>query len=574
MSGLTPAPRRFLSDLEIAQRATYAPLIDVAAGAGIPADCLIPYGDHVAKIRLSAIEEMAGRPAGRYVVVSAITPTPLGEGKTTTTVGLGQALARIGRRATVAIRQPSMGPTFGIKGGAAGGGYSQVVPMERLNLHLTGDFHAITAAHNMLAALVENHLYQGNACDLDLDDITWRRVLDVNDRSLRNVVVGLGSVQDGVPARPASTSPPPPRSWPWSACPPPWPTSAGDSNASSSATPATAPRSPPGMSGGRGHGRHPDRRPPAEPPPDPRAHAGARPHRALWQHRPRQLVGRGRPDRHPGGRVPRHRGRIRGGHGGRTLLQHQVPGVGARARRRRGRRHRPGHEGPLGPLPLGGRPTAARGAVRREPRGRARRRGQPGQAAREHHPARGDAGRGHQRLPGDHPSEHRAIAEIAAAMRHAARPSAPISPMGVPGPPSWPRPWSRRRPGRRASASSIPTTWPCARRSPPSPPGCTAPAASPTPRPPPDRSTATRTRGSAVSGLHRQDPPVDVGRPRRARGPGRVAPAGTRGPGLGRGRLHLPHLRRHAHDARPRPHPAAFDIDIDPDDGGRVVGLF
>ena len=138
-------------------------------------------------------------PRAKYVVVSAVTPTPLGEGKTTTTVGLGQAFSHIGKRATVAIRQPSMGPTFGIKGGAAGGGYSQVVPMEILNLHLTGDFHAVTAAHNLLSAMVDNHLHQGNAADLDLHDITWRRVLDVNDRALRNIVVGLGGKLDGVP---------------------------------------------------------------------------------------------------------------------------------------------------------------------------------------------------------------------------------------------------------------------------------------------------------------------------------------------------------------------------------------
>ena len=166
---------------------------------GIGPHLLEPYGDCVAKIKLEAIEELADRPRARYVVVSAITPTPLGEGKTTTTVGLGQAFRHIGKKATIAIRQPSMGPTFGIKGGAAGGGYSQVVPMELLNLHLTGDFHAVTAAHNLLAAMVDNHLHQGNALGLDLHNITWRRVLDVNDRALRNIVIGLGSKDDGVP---------------------------------------------------------------------------------------------------------------------------------------------------------------------------------------------------------------------------------------------------------------------------------------------------------------------------------------------------------------------------------------
>ena len=189
----------FPSDLQIAQGAALKPLGDVAAAMGIGTHLLEAYGEHVAKIKLSAIDELADRPKAKYVVVSAVTPTPLGEGKTTTTVGLGQALCGIGRQATVAIRQPSMGPTFGIKGGAAGGGYSQVVPMDVLNLHLTGDFHAVTAAHNLLSAVLDNHLYQGNPSGIDPHDITWRRVLDVNDRALRNVIVGLGSKMDGIP---------------------------------------------------------------------------------------------------------------------------------------------------------------------------------------------------------------------------------------------------------------------------------------------------------------------------------------------------------------------------------------
>ncbi len=189
----------FPSDLRIARAATLKPIEDVAGAMGIGAHLVEPHGRDVLKIRLEAIEELADRPKAKYVVVSAVTPTPLGEGKTTTTVGLGQAMQHIGRRATVAIRQPSMGPTFGIKGGAAGGGYAQVVPMELLNLHLTGDFHAVTAAHNMLSALLDNHLFQGNAAGLDPQDLTWRRVLDVNDRALRNVLVGLGTRADGIP---------------------------------------------------------------------------------------------------------------------------------------------------------------------------------------------------------------------------------------------------------------------------------------------------------------------------------------------------------------------------------------
>ena len=188
----------FPTDLEIARAATAQPMADIAAQMGIGEHLLQPYGSDVAKIRLDAIDELADRPKAKYVVVTAITPTPLGEGKTTTTVGLGQAMKQIGKNAVISLRQPSMGPTFGIKGGAAGGGYSQVIPMELLNLHLTGDFHAVTAAHNLLAAMVDNHLHHGNELGLDLDNITWRRVLDVNDRALRNIVIGLGGRMDGV----------------------------------------------------------------------------------------------------------------------------------------------------------------------------------------------------------------------------------------------------------------------------------------------------------------------------------------------------------------------------------------
>ncbi len=191
--------QRMPSDLHIARSATLRPIEAIGEEMGISSDLLEPYGRAVAKISLDAIEELADRPRARYVLVSAVTPTPLGEGKTTTTVGLGQAFAHLARRATVAIRQPSMGPTFGIKGGAAGGGYSQVVPMEALNLHLTGDSHAVTAAHNLLAAMVDNHLHQGNALGLDPASITWRRVLDVNDRELRSIITGLGGRADGSP---------------------------------------------------------------------------------------------------------------------------------------------------------------------------------------------------------------------------------------------------------------------------------------------------------------------------------------------------------------------------------------
>jgi formate--tetrahydrofolate ligase len=187
------------SALEIARQATLKPIAEIGEDIGVPPWLIEPYGEYVAKIGLDAIEELADRRQARYVVVTAVTPTPLGEGKTTTTIGLGQAMRHIGKRATISIRQASMGPTFGIKGGAAGGGYSQAVPFETLNLHLTGDMHAVTAAHNQLSAMLDNHLHMGNALRIDQRAITWRRVLDVNDRALRNIVIGLGTAADGIP---------------------------------------------------------------------------------------------------------------------------------------------------------------------------------------------------------------------------------------------------------------------------------------------------------------------------------------------------------------------------------------
>ena len=188
-----------LSDLEIAQAAALRPILAVARDLGLLEEEVEPYGRSAAKIDLRALERLAGRAKGRYVVVTAITPTPLGEGKTTTAVGLGQALARLGKRSLVTIRQPSMGPTFGIKGGAAGGGYSQVVPMEQFNLHLTGDIHAITAAHNLLAAMIDNHIFHGNELGIDPYSIAWPRVMDISDRALRRIVLGLGTKDDGRP---------------------------------------------------------------------------------------------------------------------------------------------------------------------------------------------------------------------------------------------------------------------------------------------------------------------------------------------------------------------------------------
>jgi len=186
------------TDIEIAREATLKPILDVARALDLDDDDLELYGRYKAKIELATLNRLAARPLGKYVVVTAITPTPLGEGKTTTTVGLGQALAHIGQRSLIAIRQPSLGPVFGIKGGAAGGGYAQILPMEDFNLHLTGDSHAVTAAHNLCSAFLDNSLYQGNPLNITAGSITWRRVLDVNDRALRDIVIGLGD-DNGVP---------------------------------------------------------------------------------------------------------------------------------------------------------------------------------------------------------------------------------------------------------------------------------------------------------------------------------------------------------------------------------------
>ncbi len=188
------------SDLAIAQQAKLIHINEIAEEMGLdPEADLELYGKHVAKIKLDALDRLKSRPDAKYVDVTAITPTPLGEGKSTTTVGIGQAMRHIGKRAVITVRQPSQGPTFGIKGGAAGGGYSQIVPMENFNLHLTGDNHAISAAHNLIAAMLDAHIYHGNALNIDIHNIPWRRVVDLNDRALRNIIVGLGARFDGVP---------------------------------------------------------------------------------------------------------------------------------------------------------------------------------------------------------------------------------------------------------------------------------------------------------------------------------------------------------------------------------------
>jgi formate--tetrahydrofolate ligase len=187
------------SDIEIAREAKMKPIMEIGKRLGIPEQDLIPYGHTKAKVSLSYIDSLKSKPNGKLILVTAINPTPAGEGKTTTTVGLGDGLNRIGKKAMVALREPSLGPCFGMKGGAAGGGYAQIVPMEDINLHFTGDFHAITSAHNLLSAMIDNHIYWGNELGIDTRRVAWRRVMDMNDRALREIVCSLGGVANGYP---------------------------------------------------------------------------------------------------------------------------------------------------------------------------------------------------------------------------------------------------------------------------------------------------------------------------------------------------------------------------------------
>ena len=188
-----------LSDIEIAQQTAMRPIREIAEELGIREEEWIPFGRFKAKLEDSLMRRLQDRPDGKLILVTAINPTPAGEGKTTTTAGLGEAMAKIGKKAVVALREPSLGPVFGVKGGAAGGGYAQVVPMEELNLHFTGDMHAITAANNLLCAMLDNHLQQGNSLRIDPRRILIKRCMDMNDRALRNIVIGLGGKINGVP---------------------------------------------------------------------------------------------------------------------------------------------------------------------------------------------------------------------------------------------------------------------------------------------------------------------------------------------------------------------------------------
>ncbi|MDG1169599.1 MAG: formate--tetrahydrofolate ligase, partial [Sulfitobacter sp.] len=189
----------YKTDIQIAREANKKPIQEIGAKLGIGTDDLLPYGHDKAKVSQSFINSVQGNKDGKLILVTAINPTPAGEGKTTTTVGLGDGLNRIGKKAAVCIREASLGPNFGMKGGAAGGGYAQIVPMEEMNLHFTGDFHAITSAHSLLSAMIDNHIYWGNSLDIDTRRVVWRRVVDMNDRALRQITTSLGGVANGFP---------------------------------------------------------------------------------------------------------------------------------------------------------------------------------------------------------------------------------------------------------------------------------------------------------------------------------------------------------------------------------------
>jgi hypothetical protein len=315
------------------------PIAEIGEKLGLTFDDLIPYGHTKAKINLATIEALKDRPDGKLVLVTAITPTPAGEGKTTTTVGLGDGLNRIGHKAIMCLREPSLGPCFGMKGGAAGGGYAQVVPMEDINLHFTGDFHAITSAHNLLSAMIDNHIYWGNELNLDARRVGWRRVVDMNDRALRDIVCSLGGVSNGFPRQTGyditvaseimailclSTS------------------MAdlerrlgqiviGQTRDASRCSPRT-----------EGAGRHDGaaaRRADAEPGADAGEQPGLRAWRAVRQHRPWLQLGDGDQGGLEAGRFRGHRSRLRRRSGGGEVLRHQVPQGGAQARRRGDRGH-------------------------------------------------------------------------------------------------------------------------------------------------------------------------------------------------------------------------------------------
>ena len=334
-----------LTDIEIAQSTQMKPIQEIAETAGVPEEYLECYGRYKAKVDYKLLNEVQAED-GKLILVTAITPTPAGEGKTTTSVGLADGLRKIGKNAVVALREPSLGPVFGVKGGAAGGGYAQVVPMEDINLHFTGDFHAIGAANNLLAAMLDNHIQQGNALGIDVKQITWKRCVDMNDRQLRNIVDGLGGRMQGVPREDGFDI-----------------TVASEIMAVLCLATVHGPEGPAGpdhrglhlrrQAGDRprpegrgGHGRPAEGRPEAQPGPDPGGHPRLHPRRPLRQHRPRLQLRHGHPHGPEAGGLRGHRGRLRRRPGGGEVFGHQVPHGRPEARRGGAGGHGPGPEAP------------------------------------------------------------------------------------------------------------------------------------------------------------------------------------------------------------------------------------
>ena len=411
-----------LSDLEIAQRARLKPIAEIATALGIDPDELELYGKHKAKVSLSVMKRLSARPDGKYIDVTAITPTPLGEGKTTTTIGLAMALNRVGASTIAAIRQPSLGPVFGIKGGAAGGGYAQVVPMEDFNLHLTGDVHAISLAHNLLAAMIDNSITHGNALAIDPahDHLAAGgrrerpRAPEGRGRPRRareRLAEGdglrhLGGLRGHGHPRPHHQReglPPAPRE---------------DRDRARPEGQGGDRRGP--QDGGR-HGRAPPGRHQADTAPDHGEHARLRPRRALRQHRPRQQLDHRRPDRAEAGRLRGHGERVRRRHGDGEVHEHQVPLLRPRAGRGGDGRHGARAQDAQRPLSRGGRASARPRALAGGSRRRRRRLRQPREADRERPPVRRPRRGGHQRVPHRHRGRDRARAPAVAGRRRGGR---------------------------------------------------------------------------------------------------------------------------------------------------------
>ena len=568
----------FPSDLEIARSVTPRPILDVAHELGFTDDEIELYGSHKAKITIEGIERKErehGR--GKYVLVTAISPTPLGEGKSTTTVGLAQGLERIGKKAAVALRQPSLGPVFGIKGGAAGGGYSQVIPMEDFNLHLTGDVHAIGAAHNLAAAFIDNHIHHGNALGIDANNVLWPRVMDISDRALREVVVGLGGKDNGYPRETQFVITVASEVMAILALATDLKTSGRGSAGSSSPPAGTAPRSPPRTS------RSP-------------ASMAVLLKDALKPNLLQTLEG---------GPAFVHCGPFANiAHGNNSILADRAAlaaadivvteaGFGADMGAEKFFDIKCRASGLRAAMPRSSWPPSARSrctaawagswpasrSTRRCSRTTPRASGGAGPTwpSRSRTSAR-SASRSWSRSTCSRPTPPTRSRRSARSRspREPATPWSPAtSPTAAPGPRTSPaRSGPRRRRGAPTSSSSTPTTCPSRPRSRPSRPRSTAPTAWTTPRPPTRASRPTRPWATATCPICMAKTQYSLCHDADAQGPAdRVPDPGPRGPPVRRRRLRHPDLRRHAHDAGPQhASPGGESIDIDAD--GNVVGLF